>query len=280
MDAKELKLLLRLLGYNHYKAAYSDKLKPTDKTPMSELKTLCYKLRDRGYIDFNEAITHLIIEPSGKEILKLDASTLIVTADELKVLKASAKGQIPPGKTNIPAERRQAVIQNLAERGFIKVVKKKITEVWITSQGQEHLCQEYTSNSTATITLKMLTDYLRFMRKSFADHSSSPVSSVPLKDSSEQEVIQKPDDESILELIRNLDRELQTDNYLPIFHLRERLQPPLTREELDQCLFRLQRQEYIELSSLQESMSYTIDQINAGIDQGLGRRLFFIIVNS
>ena len=79
-------------------------------------------------------------------------------------------------------------------------------------------------------------------------------------------------------MIQNLDRELATDNYLPIFYLRQKLQPPLSREEVDQALYRLQRNDKIELSSLQEAIAYTPEQIEAGIPQDIGGPLFFIIV--
>ncbi|MGB7059636.1 MAG: hypothetical protein WBD58_18175, partial [Geitlerinemataceae cyanobacterium] len=69
------------------------------------------------------------------------------------------------------------------------------------------------------------------------------------------------------------------DNYLPIYHLRQQLQPPLSREELDRSLYQLQRDDTIELSSLQEAIHYTSEQIDAGIPQQIGGPLFFIIRN-
>ena len=87
-----------------------------------------------------------------------------------------------------------------------------------------------------------------------------------------------PSDEEIVQIIRNLDRKMGTNNYLPIFHLREELQPPFSKEELDQALYRLEQQDKIELSSLQEVRGYTSEQINTGIIQDIGGPLFFIIV--
>jgi hypothetical protein len=72
---------------------------------------------------------------------------------------------------------------------------------------------------------------------------------------------------------------LGTDNYLPIFHLRQKLQPPLSREDLDQALYRLEKSNQLELSSLQEVSAYTPEQIDTGIPQDVGGPLFFIIVN-
>ena len=87
----------------------------------------------------------------------------------------------------------------------------------------------------------------------------------------------KPTDSEILAMIKDLDHKLGTDNYLPIFHLREKLQPSLSRTEVDRALYRLEKSDQIELSSLQEVRCYTLEQIEAGIPQNIGGRLFFII---
>ena len=85
-------------------------------------------------------------------------------------------------------------------------------------------------------------------------------------------------DEQVLQTICDLDRQLNTNNYLPIFYLREKLQPFLSREELDLALYRLQRQNKLELSSIVESSKYTSEQLQAGIPQNVGGCLFFLIV--
>jgi len=69
---------------------------------------------------------------------------------------------------------------------------------------------------------------------------------------------------------------LNTDNFLPIFHLREKLQPPLSREALDQMLYELQGEDLIELSTLQDVSNYSEEQIAAGIPQNIGGALFYI----
>ena len=69
-----------------------------------------------------------------------------------------------------------------------------------------------------------------------------------------------------------------SENYLPIYHLREKLQPPLTREALDSLLYELQRTDRIELSSLHNQDDYSDRQMSAGISQSNGGALFFISV--
>ncbi|TAF57007.1 MAG: hypothetical protein EAZ61_02345 [Oscillatoriales cyanobacterium] len=83
--------------------------------------------------------------------------------------------------------------------------------------------------------------------------------------------------DQLYDLIAQLDRQYNTHNYLPIYHLRDRLHTVMDREMLDQALYALQREDRLELSSLQEAAHYTPEQINAGIPQDIGGPLFFLI---
>lgn len=272
MDVKELKFLLKLLGTQNYRAAIAQ-IKPNPGIKAAERDSICRQLYHQNLVGCTEEVTKFNIAAPGKSLLNnIDAAVdLPITEDELKALKASANGTITPGKTLIAPASRQPVIQALVARGLIKAVEKKIKEVWLTKQGQEYLCLEYQSNSNAKeITLKMLSDYLQLVRKYYCWEVS--VSRSPQSGS-------KPSDEDIFNLIRELDGELGAKNYLPIFHLRQRLQPPLSREELDRALYRLQRQDLIDLSSLQDVRAYAREEVEAGIPQDIGGRLFFIIVN-
>ena len=270
MEAIELKFMLKLLEFAGYRASIS-KIKPNSSTKASQRDSICKKLRDRHLVACVEEVAKLTISPPGQGLLEMEPADLPLTVKELKVLKACSKGTINPGDTGIKAADRQAVLQSLLERGFITAVKTKITEVWLTERGQEFLLSEFESNSTATISLKMLTDYLRFMRQSVIKQETQILAT-------EEAPAIAPSDEEILQLIGDLDQQLRTDNYLPIFHLREKLQPPMSREELDRALYRLERNNLIELSALQEVVAYKPEQIDAGIPQNIGGRLFFIIV--
>lgn len=84
-------------------------------------------------------------------------------------------------------------------------------------------------------------------------------------------------DEDILATIYQLDQELGTDNYLPIFHLREKLQGSMSRSELDQALYRLQKNQKIKLKSLEEVLYYSPEYFEAAIPQDQGWALFFIV---
>lgn len=273
MDAIELKFLLKLLAVPDYRAPLSN-IKPTDKTKASERERICGKLRDRELVDCAYEVTKLKITPPGQELLKLDSAELPLTDRQLKVLRTCEKEAITPGKIKIPVAERQAIIQGLADKGLIEL-ETKIKEVWLSERGKEFLREEYTAKGTNPIlSLDMLTSYLRFLRKSLHVETSARPKSEPATAQ-----VSEPTDEEILQTIRNLDRQLGTDNYLPIFHLRQKLQPPLSREQLDQSLYRLQRNDQIELSSLQEAIAYTPEQIDAGIPQDIGGPLFFIAVN-
>jgi hypothetical protein len=266
MDTKELKFLLKLLGEENYRSSLS-KIQLNKQTKASEKEKICRQLCDRDLVACSDEITKLKIAPPGKALLKLNPAELPVTEQELKVLRASEKEKITPAKTNIPAEDRQVIIQGLAERGLI-TVETKTKEVWLSERGKEYLRDEFIPNKGVqpVLSLDLLNNYLRFLRKFLHDG----VSPLPPR---------KLEDGEILQTIQKLDRELGTDNYLPIFHLRQKLKLSLSREDLDQALYRLQRNDQIELSSLQEAIRYTPEQIDAGMPQDIGGSLFFISVN-
>ncbi len=268
MDAKELKFLLKLLGCENYRAPMS-KMSLTSAIREAERTSICRKLWGRELVDCNEEIKKFTITSTGKALLKLDPAELPMSDSERKVLQAAAKGTVTPTKTGMTGEEAQPIIKTLIEKGFIKSVEKKITEVWITNRGKEFLRDEFESSSTASITFKMLTDYLRFMRKYGGGQVVAET----------QQLMDKPSDEEILQMIKHLDHELGKNNYLPIFHLRQKLQPPLSRDELDQALYRLSRQDKIDMSSLVDPTPYTSEQVEAGIPKEVGGRLFFLVVN-
>lgn len=283
MDILELKFLLELLGFPDYRAPIS-KIKPNPQTKATERDTICRQLCDRELVAHNYEVTHLLIAPPGKSLLKLDTKGLPITQAELQVLKACAEGVITAAQTEVPAEERQAVIQGLADRGLIKTEKTQIREVWLTERGVEFLQQEYNpSGTTPVLSLDLLANYVRFLRKTLKEMPAellegSVTTVVEPQPEPEPVPVQPLTDSEILQLIRELDRQYQTENYLPIFHLRKQVQPPLSEEELNQALYRLQRNDKIELSSLQEAIAYTPEQIEAGIPQDVGGPLFFIIV--
>ncbi|WP_017663151.1 hypothetical protein [Baaleninema simplex] len=281
MDTRELKFLLKLLGMPDYRAPISQ-VKPNNRTKAAERDRLCHTLCDRGFVDCNEEIVQFRIAPPGNALLRLDTSRLPVTEDEIKVLKACAEESISPKDTDLDTEHRQVVIRKLVERGLIKAEKTIIQEVWLTPRGLDYLRHEYIpSGSALELNLNHLACYLQFLRKfdsSQTDTEAKPPSKpVPKPVNPQRRLTEKPNDTDIWYAVEELDRLLGTDNYLPIFYLRERLQPPLTREELDLALYRLQRGDRIELSSLQEAAHYTSEQIEAGIPQDIGGPLFFII---
>lgn len=276
MDTNELKFLLKLLGCQNYRSSLTASgfkdFKGKDK--------ICEALGDRELVDYSREIASVKILPPGRALLKIDASQLPITATELKVLEkiGNASARIKLSEiTSVKASEREAILKGLAERGLIEAetkLKRQKAEVWLTGRGLEYLRDEYIpkKGSNPVISLDLLTNYLRFLRKSVgvqADKISSSAASA----------INKPSDDEILQIIRHLDRELGTENYLPIFHLRQKLQPPLSREELDQALYRLQRNDQVELSSLVDPTPYTPEQIDTGITQDIGGPLFFIVVN-
>ncbi len=280
----ELKFVLKLLGCPNYRSSLSASgfkaFKGKDK--------LCRDLGERDLVDYSREIATVKILPAGRALLKMSTEQLPITDKELKVLekigKSSAK--ITPSKisvSSVKAVEREGILERLAERGLIEAetkIKKTKAEVWLTQRGIEYLQDEYDPKGSATISLDLLNNYLRFLRKFLQVKPERVSPPLPIDGESLVEPIGDLSDEEILQIIQKLDRELGTDNYLPIFHLRQKLQPGLSREDLDQTLYRLQRNDKIELRALVHAQDYTHEQVNAGISQRSGSPLFFIKVTA
>lgn len=272
METIELQFILKLLGFEDYRAPLS-KIKLNSTTSEVEREEMCRKLCDRGLLMCSYKISKFKIAPPGKFLLKQDSEELPLTKQERKVLQASAKGRITAKESGIPAEEQQVVIQSLADRSLIEVKPKhkKIRDVWLTERGKEYLQYEYNpSESCAVLSPEVLSNYIQFLRKSFQEIAPSSMK------------MQIVNDEKILLTIQELAHQLVTDNRVPICHLREKLYPLLSREELDESLYRLERLEKIELSELQaaNACAFSSEQIDAGIAQEIGAPLFFVTLKS
>jgi DNA-binding PadR family transcriptional regulator len=281
MDTNELKFVLKLLGCEDYRSSLAassfNTFKGKDK--------ICRDLGDRGLVDYSREIASVKILSPGKALLKLDPAELPITDIELKVLDkvSKAPGKVAPSKiavSPLKAAEKEVILKTLDEKGLIEAerkMKKAKPEVWLTERGIEYLRDDYSpkKGSNPVISLDLLANYTRFLRKVMRGKSEQ------LSTSLAREAIsaEPKSNEEILQVIQKLDRELGTDNYLPIFHLRQKLQPALSRDELDKALYHLQSKDLIELSSLQEASTYTSEQVEAGIPQNIGGPLFFISIN-
>lgn len=276
MDTLELKFLLTLLSKNNYHASLSQ-IKLNDKTKAAERNKICRQLRDRKWVDCREEIKTIKLTPTGKAVLKLDNSPYPLSKEEQKILQACQQKAIASPKIKVtPAKIRDELIAKFIDKGFLEVASTEIKEVSLSKQGKEFLAKEYLPTGAGNLTLSkaMLKDYLSFIRQfnSVGKSQHPEINNQALN-------LLKPSDDEILETIIQLDKEHGTENFLPIFYLREKFQPPLSREELDQAIFRLQKQDKLELSSLVEAVDYTPEQIRAGIPQDIGGSLFYLIVN-
>ncbi|BAY88368.1 MULTISPECIES: hypothetical protein [unclassified Tolypothrix] len=285
METNELKFLLKLLGSPNYRSNLSASTFDVFK---GDKNKICKSLGDRELVDYTREIATVKILPPGQALLKLDpAQEVPITDKELKVLDkiSKASGKITPSKITSPkAAERDVILKTLSERGLIDAewgIKKTKAEVWLTERGIESLRDDYNPNkgTNPVISLELLGNYLRFLRKTLREKPEEVSTSLTIATESAFETISNLSDEEILQIIEKLDKELGTDNYLPIFHLRQKLQPPLSRDELDQVLYRLQRNDQIELSTLLDPKLYTQEQVDAGIPQNVGGSLFFISIN-
>jgi hypothetical protein len=284
METKQLKFVLKLLGCANYRSPLS----ASGFKSITGREKLCRDLGERGLVDFSREIASVKVLPPGRALLKTNKDQWLLTPVELKVLESlgKASGKITPSKIavkSVKSGERDAILQRFHERGLIEVetkIKRQKAEVWLTERGQQYLQDEYNPKGAATISLDLLNNYLRFLRKSLEVKPEPPQPPPPTNGEPPIESTGNPSDAEILRTIQKLDQEMGTDNYLPIFHLRQKLQPGLSREDLDQTLYRLQRNEQIELRALVHAQDYTHEQVNAGISQRSGSPLFFIKVTA
>jgi DNA-binding transcriptional ArsR family regulator len=284
METKELKFILKLLGCPNYRTGLSSSIFDSFK---SEKNKICRDLGELEYVDYSREIATVKILPPGQALLKLDSAQLPIDDKELKVLEKIGKssGKIAPSEikvSSLKSDERDAILKTLSERGLIAIeikMKRLKAEVWLTERGIEVLRDEYNPEGKANIDFNLLGNYVRFLRKNLRVKSEKVSTLVSDNLESYSDITSNISDEEILETIKKLDQELGTENYLPIFHLRQKLQPPLLRDDLDQALYRLQKSDKIDFSTLQEVSAYTPEQIDAGIPQNIGGQLFFLIVN-
>ncbi len=95
----------------------------------------------------------------------------------------------------------------------------------------------------------MLADYLEFLRGYFSTAQSvEQVTSTAAELPADDNMIYQATREAVAFGTANLDKWHKTDNYLPIFYLRNQF-PSLSREKLDQALYRLQAADKIDFST-------------------------------
>jgi hypothetical protein len=247
----ELKFLLKLQECRNYRAYLTN---PCFKSFRAKDK-ICQNLANDGLVDFSREIVAVKPSAAGQALLKVAGETLPISAVELKILQkiATAK-EIAPSQLRTPtlsATERDVILQTFLNRGLIDAetrLKRQKAEVWITPQGQACLAE--------------LLRQFQTLRQSAVEISLS----------------HKPTDAEVLATIQSLDHELASNNYLPIFYLRQKFQPPLSRDELDEILYRLQRNDQIELRAIVHTQDYTPEQLSAAIQTRSNSPLFFIKV--
>ncbi len=163
LKTAELKFLLKLLGCEGYRGSITG-LSPSSNTPVAERDRICESLAAKGFVEFDREIARFKLAPPGRTLLMLDTTSLPVTPDELKVLKA-CKGTITPSQLTVPPTARQPLIETLAQRKMLTITKNTIKEVRLTAQGAKFLREDYepvgyfpVANAT------MLGYYVKFLR--------------------------------------------------------------------------------------------------------------------
>ncbi|MGB3693308.1 MAG: hypothetical protein WBG70_06510 [Spirulinaceae cyanobacterium] len=213
---------------------------------------------DKGLVtaEIEKNIATVEVAPPGSDLLNSQGNKPPISEKEFKVLRKIAQtGKTKPSEIKSPkAAVRDKILQDFLDKGLVTAemkVKRTGAKVWLTPQGK---------------------DCLEKVNQHFFSLQEVAEKRVEVEES-------KPTDEEIFQAIKDLDHKMSLDNYLPIFYLRDKFQPPLSREELDQALYRLENDDRIELGALQETRVYNSTELSAGIPQDIGGPLFFISVS-
>ncbi|XQQ05752.1 MAG: hypothetical protein EDM05_66645 [Leptolyngbya sp. IPPAS B-1204] len=195
----ELKFLLKLQECRNYRAYLTN---PCFKSFRAKDK-ICQNLASDGLVDFSREIVVVKLSAAGQALLKVTDTALPISAVELKLLqKIGTAKKIAPSQLRtsaLTATERDVILQTFLNRGLILAetrLKRQKAEVWLTPQGQTCLAE--------------LLRQFQTLRQSATEITLN----------------QKPTDTEVLATIQNLDHELASNNYLPIFYLRQKFQPP------------------------------------------------------
>ncbi len=136
LDTLELKFLLKLLAAEGHRAQIS-MLKPNSRTSAAKCDRICQSLAEKGLVTYEDEIFRFAIAAPGRMLLSLQTTSLPVTPDELKLLRA-CRGSMTPAKLGgcVPESVRSQLISELVSRKLLKVTKRVILEVRLTEQGK------------------------------------------------------------------------------------------------------------------------------------------------
>ena len=136
LETIERKFLLKLYQADGHSAHISE-VKPNSRTPAAKCDRICQSLAGKGLIEYDTEICRFTLSAPGRVLLRLTTTSLPVTPDELKLLRA-CHGSMTAEKLGrcVPQEGRSQLIGGLVERKLLKVTKETIQEVRLTEKGK------------------------------------------------------------------------------------------------------------------------------------------------
>ncbi len=281
LETVEIKFILKLLGFAGYRAKISDrKLKPNsggaDGTKMPEMRRIARDLAKAGYLETIEPITKVEATPAG--LAAVQAESIPLPSEELAILKKCKKNKnkaVGRQDSTFKAlgDQAESRLRRLAEQGLVKLTTE-LEEIALTTEGRRFLAHDFVpKSSSATITLALFANFTHFLH-SQTDQISTPTS----KPATESDVSLPTisDADGLLAVIEDLRLKAGEDELIPLYKIRGKVEPPLKREETDQFLYRLCREERIELIPIQNRGHHSDAEMAAAIAQDTGGPLFYV----
>lgn len=164
VSTSELKVMLKLLGRVGY-CAPLDQLKPSPKMAKGALMAIAQSLQLKELIDYRSQVERFAMTQRGRMLFRLEMAARPVTPDEWLVMQSCRKGAISVAQiaVKVPQSSRQALLQELEQREFIKVTGRGVSDVQLTQVGQVFLRSYRPEGCQAVLSLDLLTNYLNFM---------------------------------------------------------------------------------------------------------------------
>jgi len=266
LELAHIKLLLKLVAFPRYEGAINAKgIAPNSKTSQATCRRLARELVQRELIEAPPQIEKIHTTEAGTQAA-FDPAIPLEPAVRRLLKDARRKGVTLANKSvRALGSEPEATLRQLETQGLVTLAE---TMRWIrlSEAGRRFLSETYRPTQTGgQFTPQMLGNYAAFLRSELA---AAPAASPETLDA-----------DALYQTVERLQQDVP-GGLVPLYAVREAVEPPLDRATTDAHLYALARDDRIELITVQEQSNFTPQQLAAGIPQRAGGPLFYVTIPS